>query len=95
MRVTGCGKWNSCGVPAGAVDGGGNEMRRKMRITNRSIPNYWVDADRLMRLFMVEDEEPYQDVPYLDCLDYAAAGKSAFEGLARRWLECWSLRATL
>lgn len=40
-----------------------------------------VDAGRLVRLFGVETEEAYQDVPYLDYLDYAAA-RGAFEGVA-------------
>ncbi len=40
-----------------------------------------VDADRLVRIFGAESEDTYQDVPYLDFLDYAAASGS-FEGLA-------------
>lgn len=40
-----------------------------------------VDADRLVRVFGVEDDEPNQDISYLDFLDYAAAG-GAFEGVA-------------
>jgi len=40
-----------------------------------------VDADGLVRVFGVDDEAPYQDISYLDFLDYAATG-GAFEGLA-------------
>ncbi len=45
-----------------------------------------VDARGLVRVFGVETEEPYQDLPYLDFLDYetanAASADGAFEGLA-------------
>ncbi len=50
-----------------------------------------IDADRLVRVFGTEDDDVYQNLPYLDFLDYAApssasAGStlegSAFEGLA-------------
>ncbi|UCC71006.1 MAG: ABC transporter permease [Gemmatimonadota bacterium] len=40
-----------------------------------------VDADRLVRVFGVEDENANQDISYLDFLDYAAAG-GAFAGIA-------------
>ena len=40
-----------------------------------------VDADGLVRVFGVENDDAYQDIPYLDFLDYAAAPR-AFEGLA-------------
>ena len=40
-----------------------------------------VEAKRLVRLFGVGSEEPYQEIPYLDFLDYKEAG-GAFEGLA-------------
>ena len=35
-----------------------------------------VAADRLVRLFGVADEDPYQDIPYLDFLDYDAADRA-------------------
>jgi len=45
-----------------------------------------VEARRLVRVYEVEPEEPYQDISYLDFLDYAAANGSAsddaFTGLA-------------
>ncbi len=43
-----------------------------------------VDAKRLVRVFGVESEEPYQDVSYLDFLDLAetGAGDGTFEGVA-------------
>jgi len=40
-----------------------------------------VEADRLLRVFGIEEEDPYQDVSYLDYLDYSAA-EGAFEGIA-------------
>ncbi len=40
-----------------------------------------VEAKRLVRLFAVESEEPYQNISYLDFLDYTSA-EGAFEGLA-------------
>jgi predicted permease len=40
-----------------------------------------VDAGRLVRLFGVEKENPYQDISYLDFLDYAATD-GPFEGMA-------------
>jgi len=40
-----------------------------------------VEAKRLVRVFGVGEEDPYQEISYLDFLDYAAAGVS-FEGLA-------------
>jgi len=40
-----------------------------------------VDADRLVRLFGVTNDEPYQDISYLDFIDYTEASGS-FEGLA-------------
>jgi predicted permease len=40
-----------------------------------------VNADRLVRIFGVESEEPYQDISYLDFLDYAAT-EGSFEGIA-------------
>jgi len=40
-----------------------------------------VDARGLVRVFGVEDEAPYQDISYLDFLDYAAADRS-FGGIA-------------
>ncbi len=44
------------------------------------------DPDRMVRVFGVEDDDAYQNLPYLDFLDYAAASgrseDSAFEGLA-------------
>jgi len=40
-----------------------------------------VNTDRLVRIFGVEEEERYQDISYLDFLDYAGAD-GAFEGLA-------------
>ena len=45
-----------------------------------------VNARGLVRVFGVETEEPYQDIAYLDFLDYetanAASAEGAFEGLA-------------
>ena len=41
-----------------------------------------VDADRLVSVFGADEEDAYQNVPYLDFLDYAAAAGEAFEGLA-------------
>ncbi len=45
-----------------------------------------VDADRLVRVFGTEDDETYQNISYLDFLDYAApftaAENTAFEGIA-------------
>jgi len=40
-----------------------------------------VEAEGLLRVFGVEEENPYQDVSYLDYLDYSAAD-GAFEGIA-------------
>ena len=40
-----------------------------------------VNAKRLVRVFGVESEEPYQDVSYLDYLDYSVAD-GAFEEIA-------------
>ncbi|MGD8329816.1 MAG: ABC transporter permease [Acidobacteriota bacterium] len=40
-----------------------------------------VDADGLVRLFAVDEETPYQDISYLDFLDYRAAQRS-FDGVA-------------
>ena len=40
-----------------------------------------VDANRLVRVFEVDDENAYQDISYLDFLDYARNDK-AFEGIA-------------
>jgi len=40
-----------------------------------------VDADGLVRVFGVADEAPYQDISYLDFIDYSAAERS-FEGIA-------------
>ncbi|KPK75361.1 MAG: hypothetical protein AMS25_18460 [Gemmatimonas sp. SM23_52] len=40
-----------------------------------------VEAKGLVRVFGLGDEDPYQEISYLDFLDYAAAGV-AFEGLA-------------
>jgi predicted permease len=40
-----------------------------------------VVADRLVRVFQADGEEPYQDISYLDFVDYARTG-DAFEGLA-------------
>jgi len=40
-----------------------------------------VDAKRLVRVFGFESEQPYQNISYLDFLDYAAA-EGAFEGIA-------------
>ncbi len=40
-----------------------------------------VDANRLVRVFGVEDDDANQDISYLDFLDYAAA-EGAFEGVA-------------
>lgn len=40
-----------------------------------------VDADRLVRVFGTEDDDAYQNLPYLDFVDYAAAA-GTFEGLA-------------
>ena len=40
-----------------------------------------VDARRLVRVFGVGNEEPYQNISYLDFLDYATAD-GAFEGFA-------------
>jgi len=40
-----------------------------------------VDATGLFRVFGVEDDSPYQDISYLDFVDYSAAG-GAFEGIA-------------
>ncbi|UCD25763.1 MAG: hypothetical protein JSW51_07580, partial [Gemmatimonadota bacterium] len=40
-----------------------------------------VDAQRLVRLFGVDDEGGYQDISYLDFLDYAAA-EGNLEGIA-------------
>ncbi|MGD2152796.1 MAG: ADOP family duplicated permease [Gemmatimonadales bacterium] len=40
-----------------------------------------VDADRLVRIFGVEDDDPNQDISYLDFLDYTAV-EGAFEGVA-------------
>jgi predicted permease len=39
------------------------------------------DADRLVRVFEVGNEDAYQDISYLDFLDYASAD-GAFEGIA-------------
>ncbi len=39
------------------------------------------DADRLVRVFGVQDDEPYQNISYLDFLDYAAV-EGVFEGIA-------------
>jgi predicted permease len=40
-----------------------------------------VDADRLIRIFEVDSEDAYQDISYLDFLDYATAD-GVFEGIA-------------
>ena len=40
-----------------------------------------VDSRGLVRVFGVAPDEPYQDISYLDFLDYAGA-KGSFEGLA-------------
>ncbi|MGB5173731.1 MAG: ADOP family duplicated permease [Thermoanaerobaculia bacterium] len=40
-----------------------------------------VEARGLVRVFEVEPEEPYQDISYLDFLDYAAANSSAGDGV--------------
>jgi putative ABC transport system permease protein len=40
-----------------------------------------VDSSRLVRVFDVEDEDPNQNISYLDFIDYAAAD-GTFEGLA-------------
>ncbi len=43
------------------------------------------DADRMVRVFGADDDDAYQNVPYLDFLDYAASVTSdggAFEGFA-------------
>ena len=40
-----------------------------------------VDPDGLVRVFGVADEAPYEDISYLDYLDYGSAGQT-FEGLA-------------
>ena len=51
---------------------------------HQSFPG--VEARRLVRIYEVEPEEPYQDIAYLDFLDYAEANGSAsddaFAGLA-------------
>ena len=51
---------------------------------HQSFPG--AEARGLVRVFEVEPEEPYQDIAYLDFLDYAEANDSssegAFEGLA-------------
>jgi len=39
------------------------------------------DADRLVRIFGVTSDEPYQDISYLDFLDYAATSR-ALDGIA-------------
>lgn len=40
-----------------------------------------VESERLVRVFGVDSEQPYQDISYLDFLDYAAADRS-FEDFA-------------
>jgi putative ABC transport system permease protein len=40
-----------------------------------------VDSSRLVRIFAMDDEDPNQNISYLDFIDYAAA-EGSFEGLA-------------
>jgi predicted permease len=40
-----------------------------------------VDAGKLVRLFGTENEDGFQDISYLDFLDYAAAAERSFEGI--------------
>jgi len=40
------------------------------------------DADRLVQIFGVEPEAPWQDISYPDFLDYAEGARGAFDGLA-------------
>lgn len=47
-----------------------------------SQPFPGVDHQGLVRLFGVEEENPYRDISYLDFLDYAAGGAAAFEEIA-------------
>jgi predicted permease len=40
------------------------------------------DADRLVRVLGVERDDPYQDISYLDFVDYAAGATREFDGIA-------------
>jgi predicted permease len=41
-----------------------------------------INADRLVQIYGVERDNPYTSISYPDYVDYAAAAKGAFEGLA-------------
>ncbi|MEE9473927.1 MAG: hypothetical protein V3V82_08080 [Acidimicrobiia bacterium] len=41
-----------------------------------------INADRLVQIYGVERDNPYASISYLDYVDYAAAAKGSFEGLA-------------
>jgi putative ABC transport system permease protein len=47
-----------------------------------SQPFPGADADRLVRVLGVEQDDPYQDISYLDFVDYAAGATREFEGIA-------------